>query len=60
MAVNDRDEDVAYLYLPTHPRVVKEGIVKRTESLRDYMKDYNGPDFYFDFDQNGTSIGIEL
>ena len=57
---SDGEDDVAYLMLPDHPRVDKEGVVNRTESLRDFVKDYRGPDIYLDFDKEGRLIGIEL
>ncbi|MEW5251518.1 DUF2283 domain-containing protein [Microbulbifer discodermiae] len=55
----DGGED-AYLMLPGHPKATVAGIVKKTESLRDFIKEYKGPDLYFDFDKDGTLIGIEV
>lgn len=54
------DAEVAYVTLPDHPGDGTPGCVKRMERLFDLIGDYNGPDVYFDFDENNTLIGIEL
>ncbi len=54
------DEDVAYVYLPEHPKVTSKGLVKRQVRLFDLIKNYKGPDIYLDFDKNNHLIGIEI
>ena len=56
-ADNDR---VAYVYLPNHPQKLSPGIVKKTISMNEIMPDYNGIPLYFDFDEAGELIGIEI
>jgi len=53
------DEIVAYLTLPDHPDDVL-AVVKRQLRLRDFIKDYVGPDIYFDFDEKNALVGIEI
>lgn len=53
------DEVVAYLTLPDRPED-PVGVVKRQVRLRDLIKDYVGPDLYFDFDEDNTLLGIEI
>ena len=59
LVVSDDDKDVAYLYLPTHPRSDSAGAFK-TKRLRDVIGSYEGPDVILDFDATGTLVGIEV
>lgn len=54
------DEDVGYLYLPKHPKKVVFGIVKKTISINELIKDYKGIPLNFDFNEDNELIGIEI
>lgn len=54
------DDKVGYLYLPKHPKETIFGIVKKTISINELMTDYKGIPIYFDFDEDGELIGIEI
>ena len=57
------DADVAYVYLPSHPgrgEDAAKGVVKRQIRLFDLIGAYSGPDLFFDFDKDGTLIGLEI
>lgn len=56
----NKDGDVAYLFLPTHPGKGKSKIVDKQISLRSIINNYKGPEIYLDFNQKGEIIGIEL
>ena len=60
LKVNKDDESVGYLYLPKHPKVSINGIVKKTISLSEIIKDYKGIPIYLDFDKDEELIGIEI
>ena len=60
LKVSKGDELVGYLYLPKHPKKVVPGIVKKTISMNDLIKDYKGIPLFFDFDEVGELIGIEI
>lgn len=54
------DENVGYLYLPKHPKILIPGIVKKTISLSEVIKDYKGIPIYLNFDKDEELIGIEI
>jgi hypothetical protein len=54
------DETVGYLYLPKHPKTAIFGLVKKTISINELIKDYKGIPLYFDFDAECELIGIEI
>ena len=54
------DEKVGYLYLPKHPKKTVVGIVKKSISINELIKDYKGIPIYFDFDEEDELIGIEI
>ena len=54
------DSEIAYLYLPDHPKKQVAGLVKRQIRLSDLVSDYKGPVIYLDFDQSGAIVGIEI
>ncbi|QMV15552.1 DUF2283 domain-containing protein [Vibrio spartinae] len=60
LKVSADDDEVAYLYLPEHPKKVVPGIVKKQVRLSEIVKNYNGPDIYLDFNENNELIGIEI
>ncbi|NQZ11719.1 MAG: DUF2283 domain-containing protein [Algicola sp.] len=60
LKVSADDEDVAYLYLPGHPRKVEAGIVQKQVELRKVITQYSGPDVFLDFNNEGKLIGIEI
>ncbi|MEZ4300254.1 MAG: hypothetical protein R3B70_35230 [Polyangiaceae bacterium] len=47
----------AYLKLPTYPDALK---FARSVPLNDLIGAYDGPYVVFDFDQQGTLVGIEV
>ena len=60
LKVSNGDENVGYVYLPKHPKVITAGIVKKTIRLSEIIKDYKGILVYLDFDSNDELIGIEI
>ena len=60
LKVSSDDEDVAYLYLPGHPRKAEAGVVQKQVDLRKVISQYSGPDVYLDFNNEGKLIGIEI
>ena len=60
LKVSSDDDEVAYLYLPDHPRDSKGKKVAKQLEVRDLIDGYSGPDLYLDFDDSGTLIGIEI
>lgn len=60
LELSDEDQEVGYLFLPKHPRNSASGIVKKTIAMSDLLKEYKGVPIYFDFDQEGELIGIEI
>lgn len=56
----DDDDEAAYLYLPSHPGSGHVGVACRQTNIAELIKDYKGPDIYFDFDKNDVLIGIEI
>jgi uncharacterized protein YuzE len=60
LKVSSDDDEMAYLFLPDHPKQVVPGIVKKQTRLSDLVDGYKGPDIYLDFDEDGTIIGIEI
>lgn len=57
--ISPHDPDVAYLMLPKH-KGEGVGSVVEQKTLRELLPEYKGPDIYFDFDNNGVLVGIEL
>ena len=60
LKISADDDEVAYLFLPNHPKQVVPGIVKKQTRLSDLIDGYKGPDIYLDFDEEGKMIGIEI
>ena len=60
LKLSEDDEQVGYLYLPKHPKNVVFGMVKRTISINELIKDYKGISLNFDFDEDNELIGIEI
>lgn len=60
LKISENDNEMAYLFLPEHPKQIKYGIVKKQIRLADLIADYKGPDIYLDFNEKGTIIGIEI
>lgn len=58
LSVGD-DGDVAYLYLPAHPRIEAHGVITKQVRLADILH-YSGPDIYLDLDKDGKLLGIEI
>jgi uncharacterized protein YuzE len=59
LEVNE-DGDMAYLYLPKHPVKGTTGVVTKQIPLSSIVADYQGPEVFLDFDNNGAMIGFEL
>jgi hypothetical protein len=59
LRLGEEANEVAYLRLPTHPA---EGLFKASKTVRlhDLIGQYDGPDLYLDFDEQGTLVGIEI
>lgn len=60
LKISEGDENVGYVYLPKHPKVVTPGIIKKTIWLSDIIENYKGIPIYLDFDEEGELIGIEI
>jgi len=60
LKVSRGDPDVAYLYLPDHPKKLVSGIVNKSVRLLEILPDYKGPDIYMDFNEEDVLIGIEI
>lgn len=60
LQVSDDDGDVAYVYLPEHPRKPVFGVVAKQVRLLDLVEGYKGPDVYLDLRDDGTLLGIEI
>jgi hypothetical protein len=54
------DDEVAYLYLSTHPGKGLPNIVAQQRTLSELYGSYSGPELIFDFDNNGVLIGVEV
>ncbi|EDY16891.1 hypothetical protein CfE428DRAFT_5520 [Chthoniobacter flavus Ellin428] len=52
--------EVAYLYLPDHPGRDAKGVAVKQVSLKELLPSYDGATLYFDFDQDGRLIGVEV
>jgi hypothetical protein len=50
----------AYLELFDHPHELVCGIVAKTVSLHQLIKNYDGPAINLDFNSKGRAIGIEI
>jgi uncharacterized protein YuzE len=57
--VASEDGDVAYLYLPSHKGEGNPCVNKQLRLL-ETLDNYNGPDIYLDFDDNGVLVGLEV
>jgi hypothetical protein len=55
----DGDDQVGYLYLPSHPINIERGVSKSQIDLSSLIK-YKGPTIIMDFDANDVLIGIEV
>lgn len=51
------DPEVAYLRFSN---LDETRVVGKTISLRDLIRNYNGPDIFFDFDREENLIGLEF
>lgn len=60
LKVSKDDDLVAYLYLPKHPKRTISGIVKKSISISELIKDYKGISINLDFDADNELIGIEI
>lgn len=60
LKINEDDSDVAYLLLPGHPGTGFASVVAKQIRISDVISEYRGPDIYFDFDDKGELIGIEI
>ena len=58
--VSKDDDEMAYLYLPAHPKKIIPGIVKKQIRLSNVVENYKGPDIYLDFNEESELIGIEV
>ncbi len=60
----NKTKDIAYLYLPGHPKVNEEkevaGFIKKQIWVHSLIKGYKGPAIYLDVDENDTVVGIEV
>lgn len=60
LKVSEDDTDVAYVYLPDHPKGIVFGLVKSQIRLQDLIEGYKGPDIYLDFNKEDVLVGIEI
>ena len=60
LKISEDDENVGYVFLPKHPKILTFGIVKRTICLSDIIKNYKGIPIHLDFDEEGELLGIEI
>ncbi len=60
LKVSKDDHLVAYLYLPKHPKKAISGIVKKSISISELIKNYKGIPINLDFDKDNELIGIEI
>ncbi|ODC04974.1 hypothetical protein BFW38_16970 [Terasakiispira papahanaumokuakeensis] len=60
LKVSEDDDEMAYLFLPDHPKQTIPGIVKKQTRLSDLIDDYKEPGIYLDFNADDTIIGIEI
>ncbi len=60
LKVSPDDNEVAYLYLPSHPKKKSPGLVKKQIKLSGLIDGYKGPDIYLDFTSDQTIVGIEI
>lgn len=60
LKVSADDDEMAYVFLPDHPKRIVAGIVKKQTRLSDLIDGYKGPDIYLDFDGKGRMVGIEI
>ena len=52
--------DVAYIYMPDHPKNGTAKVPVKQVRLIDLYKGYTGPDLYFDITKDNELIGIEI
>lgn len=60
LKVSKGDPEVAYLYLPDHPKKTVCGIVRKQIRLLEILPDCKGPDIYLDFNAEDVLVGIEI
>ena len=60
LKISEDDDEVGYLYFPSHPRSGISGISKKQIELASIIKDYNGPDIILDFNAENVLIGMEI
>ena len=60
--VSEDDDDVGYLYLPQHPRIIQSQSGKTVKQIRliEIIEDYKGPDVILDFNIENVLVGIEI
>ena len=59
LVISKDDQNVASIYLPNHPGRGTPNVVKRQIRLLDLLP-YQGPDIYFDLDENNNVISLEI
>ena len=59
LELSESSANTGYLYLPPHPGKDQPREIKHQHRLSDLLN-YKGPDIYFDLDETGQLIGIEI
>lgn len=57
---NNKDGDMAYLFMPKHPGKGIPGVTAKQISLHSIIPNYQGPEIFLDFDKSGEIIGMEF
>ncbi|WP_333662012.1 DUF2283 domain-containing protein [Chishuiella changwenlii] len=57
--IKENDEAI-YIQLKEHPKKVTYEIVDKNVDIASLIKNYIGPSIYFNFNKDGTLIGIEI
>lgn len=60
LKVSEGDKDVAYVYLPDHPKKLIPRLTKKQISLDSLIEGYKGPGIYLDFNSDDVLVGIEI
>lgn len=58
--ISEDDDQVAYVYLPDHPKKDCSGCIMKSININQVINGYRGPDLILDFNDDGVCIGIEI
>lgn len=60
LKVSKDDDNIAYLYLPKHPKKAILGSVKKSISISELIENYKGIPINLDFNEEDELIGLEI